>query len=636
MEKAARETLAEIDPSLGRGARLPLAAVLLGVVLLVALAPLALFRLLTTAEMKESLVTAQQEHQLHLATTVATQIDAFLDQVGRSASKIGEAVGTLTANADADAPPFLGSFLDDTIVLARYIPSGGTASASRRQDFVLPPALDDVLRKDANALLAAGMGQLAPSNRSAILSGPFAIGPERLLVVAVSSPVQRHGRFVGAYQEVALLQRVWDEAAGAIPAPTRLYLLRADGSLAASSPADGLVADPRSFKEREIVQLFLRSRGRSRGARAFDVTTSSGQTRRVLGSYAATSHSWGVFIEVDEHLALAPVERLGRLMSYGGALAAALAVAAALFLGAMISRPITRLAQVSKRLADGDFSVQAKSSRMFELDTLALNFDRMARRLGDLVERFRAAAREANDMFLGVIRSLAEAIDEKDPYTKGHSVRVNRYAVIIGRYLGLSREEMRHLQISSLLHDIGKIGIDDAILKKPAALVPEEFAVMKTHPERGAKIMARIPQLRNIIPGMRFHHERYSGGGYPMGLKGEEIPLQARIIAVADTFDAMTTERPYQRAFTVRAAVARINDLKGKHLDPQVVEAFNRAYEAGEFDDLFPQQAAGSNLEGESRAVAGTGPASGLGSAVPAPAFRRATDSVTTGPQSKA
>jgi HD-GYP domain-containing protein (c-di-GMP phosphodiesterase class II) len=211
----------------------------------------------------------------------------------------------------------------------------------------------------------------------------------------------------------------------------------------------------------------------------------------------------------------------------------------------------------------------------------------MARRLGELVEKVRGAARDINDMFVGTIRSLAEAIDEKDPYTKGHSVRVARYSVVIGRYLGLPPEDMRWLHVSSLLHDVGKIGIDDAILKKPAALTADEFEVMKTHPERGARILGRIPQMRHIVPGMRFHHERWRGGGYPLGLKGEEIPLQARIIAVADTFDAMTTDRPYQRAFTVAEAAARINDMQGVALAPEVVEAFNRAYESGTLDEIL-------------------------------------------------
>jgi HD-GYP domain-containing protein (c-di-GMP phosphodiesterase class II) len=228
----------------------------------------------------------------------------------------------------------------------------------------------------------------------------------------------------------------------------------------------------------------------------------------------------------------------------------------------------------------------------------------MAGRLGDLVERFRAAAQEANAMFLGTIRSLAEAIDEKDPYTKGHSVRVNRYAVIIGRYLGLSREDIRALHVSALLHDVGKIGIDDSVLKKPAALTRDEFSMMKTHPERGAKIMGRIPQMKDIIPGIRFHHERWDGSGYPLGLRAEEIPIQARIIAVADTFDAMTTERPYQKSLTAAEAVALINDMKTVGFAPEVVEAFNRAYEAGEMADVVPARAASASDEAPSPAAA--------------------------------
>jgi HD-GYP domain-containing protein (c-di-GMP phosphodiesterase class II) len=129
---------------------------------------------------------------------------------------------------------------------------------------------------------------------------------------------------------------------------------------------------------------------------------------------------------------------------------------------------------------------------------------------------------------------------------------------------------------------VGKIGVDDAILKKPGVLTPEEFEVMKTHTTRGAAIMSEIPKMKEILPGLRSHHERWKGGGYPDGLSGEQIPLMARIIAVADTFDAMTTDRPYQRAMTLEAAHARINQLKGVALDERVVEAFNRAFLSGE------------------------------------------------------
>ncbi len=579
-------SLEGITPSGRKRRRVPLFVVLLGVVLFASLVPLATFSLLTLRGTKEALVVSQQEHQLQLAAAAAERLDAFLDQQGREAVKLGEAIGTM-ANAGPNARlPFLSEFLDETVVLVRYRPESGRPSLALAPELVLEPGLEQVLKADALSLVEQGAAPMPPSARNAVLSGPFTLGPEKILAVTVSAPVQRKGRLLGVLQQVAIFQRVWEEVADSVPPPMRLFLLTSRGKLVAHSRSMELLGQA-GVQQREIVREFLGSRGHSRGARAYTAPAPDGTRRDCLGSYSSTSHGWGVFVEVEEELALAPIHDLLQDVAFGGLLAAGLAMAAALILGGMISRPMARLAAISTRLAGGDFSVRARSSEVAELDALAGNFNLMSSRLGELVERFRAAARDANAMFLGTIRALAEAIDEKDPYTKGHSVRVNRYAVIIGRYLGLSRDAIRALHVSALLHDVGKIGIDDSILKKPAALTPDEFEVMKTHPERGAKIMGRIPQMSSIVPGMRLHHERWNGGGYPMGLKGEEIPLQARIVAVADTFDAMTTDRPYQRAFSAEAAVARINDLKGIGLDPEVVGAFNRAYKAGEFDEVF-------------------------------------------------
>jgi HD-GYP domain-containing protein (c-di-GMP phosphodiesterase class II) len=145
--------------------------------------------------------------------------------------------------------------------------------------------------------------------------------------------------------------------------------------------------------------------------------------------------------------------------------------------------------------------------------------------------------------------------------------------------MGLPPEEVERVRLSALLHDVGKIGVDDRIIRKPTALSEEEFQIMKTHPIKGAAIMAAIPQLADVIPGMKYHHEKYSGGGYPEGLIGEAIPLQARIVTVADTFDAMTTTRPYQQAMETDYVVERIRQYAGARYDPVVVEAFVRAYE---------------------------------------------------------
>jgi HD-GYP domain-containing protein (c-di-GMP phosphodiesterase class II) len=198
------------------------------------------------------------------------------------------------------------------------------------------------------------------------------------------------------------------------------------------------------------------------------------------------------------------------------------------------------------------------------------------------IRQIRKAGEENKALFLGTIRALAAAVDEKDPYTRGHSDRVTKYSIIIARALDLDEKTVETISISALLHDVGKIGIDDKVLKKPGFLTPEEFEIMKQHPVKGFNIMKTIEQMRNVLPGLRSHHEQWDGNGYPDRLKGEEIPLIARIIAVADTLDAMTTNRPYQQALTFQFAVEKINKNVGVKYDKNVVAAFNRAIEEGD------------------------------------------------------
>jgi putative nucleotidyltransferase with HDIG domain len=215
----------------------------------------------------------------------------------------------------------------------------------------------------------------------------------------------------------------------------------------------------------------------------------------------------------------------------------------------------------------------------------------MSESIRDAIENLKRAARENHELFINSIRALAAAIDAKDPYTRGHSERVARYSSLVAREMGLSSEDVRRVRLSALLHDVGKIGIDDRILRKPTALTEEEFEIMKSHPVKGAMIMEAIPQLRDVIPGMKHHHERWEGGGYPEGLRGEDIPLQARIVSVADTFDAMTTTRPYQRAMDIRFVFQRLRDLAGNRFDPSVVEALIQSYEKGELVPIAREEA---------------------------------------------
>jgi putative nucleotidyltransferase with HDIG domain len=186
--------------------------------------------------------------------------------------------------------------------------------------------------------------------------------------------------------------------------------------------------------------------------------------------------------------------------------------------------------------------------------------------------------RNMRDLFISTIKSLAAAIDAKDPYTRGHSGRVAQFSLAIAREMQLESNALERVQIAALLHDVGKIGIDDAVLRKPERLTDEEFEVIKKHPIMGANIMGPIKQLKDIIPGMRHHHEAFDGNGYPDGLAGEKIPLIARIIAVADTFDAMTSDRLYQKAMADDFVIKTLMRLSGTRYDPRVVQAFISAH----------------------------------------------------------
>jgi HD-GYP domain-containing protein (c-di-GMP phosphodiesterase class II) len=180
---------------------------------------------------------------------------------------------------------------------------------------------------------------------------------------------------------------------------------------------------------------------------------------------------------------------------------------------------------------------------------------------------------------INMVRSLVFTIEAKDVYTRGHSERVNRYAMLIAERLRLDDAEKNILNWSSILHDIGKIGIPESILNKPGRLNEEEFDVIKGHPKKGRDILEPLEQLASSLPGILHHHERYDGKGYPHGLKGEEIPFLARIIAVADTFDAITSNRAYRSAKVAEKALAIVEDVAGTQLDPVVVEAFKEVYE---------------------------------------------------------
>jgi putative nucleotidyltransferase with HDIG domain len=257
------------------------------------------------------------------------------------------------------------------------------------------------------------------------------------------------------------------------------------------------------------------------------------------------------------------------------------AVLVGYFFAVGISGPIRGLAASTRAISRGEFHQRSPVRGASEISELAENFNKMAGDIEEYIERLKESAEENRELFVGSIRMLAAAIDEKDPYTRGHSGRVAKYSTLIGRELGLTPEDLDILRISALLHDVGKIGVEDRVLKKPGALTPEEFDLMKQHTVKGANIMRPVSQLKNMLPGIELHHEHIDGRGYPYGLQGPQIPLMARIIGVADTLDAMTTNRPYQSAMDLDYALSKIKALTGSKFDAVVVNALDAAVNAG-------------------------------------------------------
>jgi HD-GYP domain-containing protein (c-di-GMP phosphodiesterase class II) len=261
-------------------------------------------------------------------------------------------------------------------------------------------------------------------------------------------------------------------------------------------------------------------------------------------------------------------------------LAAVLAAALTALVVRSVTGPLRLVVRGALEIARGRFGREVPVAARNELGDLAYTFNHMSRELAgyDTENRRLIAALERG--YLDTIRSLAAAVDAKDPYTRGHAERVAALAVAVGRELGLAPDALQALEYGGILHDIGKIGIPDAILAKAGGLVPEEMALCRAHPRIGAEIVAGVEFLAGAIPAIRSHHERWDGGGYPDGLAGETIPLVARIVNIADTWDACTSRRPYQEPMAPGAALSILEGLRGTQTDPVVHDALLRVLRA--------------------------------------------------------
>lgn len=259
------------------------------------------------------------------------------------------------------------------------------------------------------------------------------------------------------------------------------------------------------------------------------------------------------------------------------------------------ARDMRQFLETTQAIKRGELVLHSARAGLPEIEDLARELSGMDESPDTSLAKWILLSRDHHAIFVRLVEAMSASIDTKNFYARGHSGRVAEYSTLICCELGLSPRETGRIRLSALLHDIGKIGMDQKILTKPGMLTAEEFAILKTHPTRGVEMLRPVLELADLLPGVEMHHESLDGTGYPHGLKGDEIPTMARVIAVADTFDAMTHNRTYQDAMDGTYALRIIRNMMGTKFDEQAVEAFCRAYAAGLI--ILPKREASTDEE---------------------------------------
>jgi putative nucleotidyltransferase with HDIG domain len=416
---------------------------------------------------------------------------------------------------------------------------------------------------------------------------PFAMGKDNRPALVMAVPLFSDGQFAGMLASVVSLDRLQARLRDASVRNRTVFIVDVHGHIVGHPNTLDLVPGRDVSSTSPAVQHFKELPQELRATETMHFPLYSKAVNRnveMIGTYSTIPElRWAVIAQrsLEEARIDAGVKELtAQALSFVvGVTFVALVFGYLFALG--ITRPIRGLVVSVRAISRAEFHERAEVRGAAEIRELAETFNHMAGDIEEYVERLKQAAAENRELFLGSIRMLAAAIDEKDPYTRGHSGRVAKYSMIIAEQLGLDAEDLDRLRISALLHDVGKIGVDDRVLKKPGKLTDEEFELMKQHTVKGANIMRPVAQLKDVLPGIELHHERMDGAGYPYGLQGEQIPMMARIIAVADTLDAITTNRPYQSAMDLDYAVERIRSLAVSRFDAKVVAALESAIHAG-------------------------------------------------------
>lgn len=562
-------------------ARIPILYLILGVLLAISIIPMYFYSSQVEAINRDRLKT----NEMLLQNTVTRSLADDLTQHERAhrmmldnlSSAIKIASGGDIGEQNIEAPE-LRALLENFVSSSEEIAYATLLNSDAKGISAGRIAPDAFLQRELERAYAAARDGRVYAGQALVVGE----GTNSRTVFLVSTPVQYGPRFLGMIASVIdlkfLIRRLREVSGGGLTP----YVVDSQGRLVAAASPE--FATGQDMKNLNIVRAFVDSGNKAQLAetREFDVDSGSEHVE-MLGTFSpVTSLNWAVIVQKPRREAYRSVYEMQRTARLLALLAVLLSVGVSIFAARRITNPLHVLTESSRALARGDFSQRVHLWSRTEIGELAQTFNTMSEELERFIEDLKRAADENRALFMGSIQMLAGAVDEKDPYTRGHSDRVTRYSMMIAKEMNLPASFMETLQISAQLHDVGKIGIEDHILKKPGALTEEEFEVMKTHTTKGANILRPVTQLAEMLPGIELHHESLDGRGYPYGLEGDQIPLLARVIAVADTFDALTTNRPYQNARTPDQALEIIKNLAGKRLDPTCVAALLAVYGRGE------------------------------------------------------
>jgi HAMP domain-containing protein len=564
----------------------------LGALFMVSVLPLGLYHRLVLQLSQDKLVDTERVQQTELSRSLAQEIQLFeanLTQQLLSERQILALMGLIDNVEDAAAEPkvtrLLENFVDSNRSTFLYLTAVGTSgrgtSASQgnfraEQD----PFVAKALQRAFVTCLQSQQLQVVRFR-----SDPLALAPDNRPAFVVAVPLKDvNENFTGMLAAVVSLDPILRRLQDASVRGRSVFIVDHNGRIVAHQDTKNFVPGADASDNALVAQV----KALPQELRNTETVRFSDDSKKhsveMIGTYSTFPElNWAVIAQrsLDAAQTDTGVTELNRQALAFVSIVVLVAIVVGYFFAVGISGPIRGLAASSRAISRGEFHQRSPVRGALEISELAENFNKMAGDIEEFIERLKEAAEENRELFIGSIRMLAAAIDEKDPYTRGHSGRVAKYSTLIGQELGLSAEELDKLRISALLHDVGKIGVEDRVLKKPGALTPEEFGLMKQHTVKGANIMRPVSQLKEMLPGIELHHEHIDGRGYPYGLQGQQIPLMARIIGVADTLDAMTTNRPYQTAMDLDFALERIRSLTGTKFDGVVVNALESAVQHG-------------------------------------------------------